>query len=62
MPLNVIQLERALVKVERLVPFLRRHVEELSQDPTVGHCGQLRATLDQLETQLAVITKQGLVT
>lgn len=55
-------LERALVKVERLVPFLRRHVEELSQDPTIGHRGQLRATLDQLETQLEIITKQGLTT
>lgn len=39
------ELERALVTIERYLPYLRRHVTEFEQNPTPEHRKQAFATL-----------------
>lgn len=39
------ELELALVRVERYIPYLRRHVAEFEQSPTTEHRKQAYATL-----------------
>lgn len=56
--MNTFEVERALIRAERAIPLLRKHVEELSQDPTPNHRGQVRATLDRIETQLGRLWNQ----
>ena len=53
---DAIAVERALVKLEKLTPFLRKHLTELAQDPTPVHHNQVRATIGQLIGHLKVIT------
>lgn len=53
---DTIAAERALVKLERLTPMLRKHLTELSQDPTPVHHNQVRATIGQLIGHLKAIT------
>jgi hypothetical protein len=49
--------ERALRRLETLVPYLRRHVTEHFQAPTPVHLQQVHASLQQLDEQLACIIK-----
>lgn len=53
---DAIAAERALVKLEKLTPFLRRHLTELAQDPTPVHHNQVRATIGQLIGYLKAIS------
>lgn len=55
MTMDVKALELALTRLERLVPYLRRHVNELGQDPTDTHRAQVLGTVGRITEQLDVI-------
>lgn len=50
-----IAVEHALLRIERLIPYLRRHVIEYGQDPTEVHREQVRATLTLVWERLDII-------
>jgi hypothetical protein len=55
--IDPVAVERALVKLEKLAPFLRRHLTELAQNPTPVHRSQVRATLQLMQGHLVAIDK-----
>jgi len=48
-------LEANLRKVEKTMPFLRRHLKELADNPTKLHLDQVKASLDLVRQSLDYI-------